>query len=449
MADDRATTDNDEELEQQEGDEFDSFEDELEKTVGEALDEDDDEDDEDDDLDDDDDDLDEDDEDEDGAAEGKGPKRDPETGQFTKKDDEPAAAGAQAATPAADAKPGEVKPDVGAAAAADAKPAAADEKPAAAWQPFAVKADKENVPIPEAHVRRENGFLYVAIPEAQEARFNARISAGIAGERMWRQMGQAMRELEAKKNAPPRKTDIEIEHELLMAMIKPHLPELFDDDRLALYEAQVKAAKLEHQMQYDAAESKRLAEASQPAWEETQASGILNTIGEVIAHFPELQGLTPEQIEEVYSRELLPVKNSVFFRDGEEAFVHSQYIYDRLKSKAEYIKATAKTTTAAPASAEPPKGQAPNNATKPATDAAERFNRGVDAGTKPRTTSVKANREERPSREPNRPARGKRRRSPAAQRARAEEDWRKTSQAYLNSDSLDFDEPDLTDEDEA
>jgi hypothetical protein len=448
------TADNAEDLETTEtetegADSADALEDELTSAVTDALNED-----EDDDLDDDedDDDLDLDDDDEEDLDSG---LDDEDEGEGT----ETAAAADKGAGASADTS----ETDKG-SASADETDASAAGKPAAAaaaadgqpkWETFAVTANREQVPIEEALITKVGEQVYLAIPEKSFARFQQRVQRGVLFERTSRQLEAERRELEARKNAPARKADAEIEAEITLEALKPYLGDIFDEKDLDLLKLRVKDAQRDAKEKFDKEERERVDKANETPWEETQVTGLANVAIEVWQAFPELKdALTEEQLQEVFASELTPVKDALFYKKGDEVVANTQYIYDRLKARAAGKKApaaapaTAATTestkpaSTASASAPAPKGNPGTTATpngKKPVDAAERFNRGVDSNAA-RTTSVKANRNARPAKANTRDTEKRRRRRPEhVEQARAEDNWRKTERKFLNSDSLDID----------
>jgi hypothetical protein len=411
------------------GDAADAFEDEMSNVVTDALNDDDetDEDEEDeDDLD-----LDEDDDLESGLDE----DEEKEEGK-----------GADAGKAADEKDEEEEKPAEG--ADADKPDASAEPK----WEAFSIKADKETLAIEEAQITRAGGNVFIAIPEKQFARFQQRISRGALYERTGRQLESERKELEARKNAPPRKSDAEIEADITLAAIKEHLPDILDERDLALLEARVKLAQKEEGEKYAKLEKEHIEKANETPWEETQVRGLADTAIDIWQSFPELKdALTEEQVQEVFTADLLPVKDALFYRKDKDTLANTQYIYDRLKARATGKTPAGGKKPAAGSTKPATDKSAPNSAAKanpgktatPAkgktADAADRFNRGVDAA--PRTTSVKANRTARPGKAATRDAGSKRRRhSDADENVRAEDNWRKTERNFLSSDSLEFDD---------
>jgi hypothetical protein len=350
-------------------------------------------------------------------------------------------------------KEGETKPDAKPDAAAGA--AAGDKKPAEqaaaapTWEPLSINADKQAVAIDEARISRSNGHVFLAIPEAQYQRFAQRISKGVVGERMSRQLDQGLRQIEALKAAPPMKSDAEIEAALTYDALKPYIAEFLDEKDIKLLEAQITNAKRENRDTYEKTEAERMAKAIEPQWEETQLGLLRGTVVDILKAVPELQGLTREQVEDVLANELLPVKNSLVFREGQEVFGNTEYILARLKARvgaADAVKA-APAAAGAPAPSTTPAtaGTSSTTATKAAANA-ERFNAGVTAGRQVHSTSVKGNRGK-----PRSATRGTRdtvaagrRTTPRDEQVAAEDDLRKTQRRFMNSNSLDI--PDDEDE---
>jgi len=427
---------------------------ELSQSIEDALDVDDDDlDDEDDldddDLEDDDDDVDDDeddddlDDDDDDEGDGAGAEGADAAAAAAPAKDGDAAAGAPAATgaaaAAAAAKPGEAKPGdakAGETKTDAAKPAEGEPK----WEPFSVNVDKQAVPIEEASIQRANGVVYIGMKEEAFSRFQQRISRGVVGERMWRDLQNGLKELEAKRSAPARKSDAEIEAALTYEALKPHLAEFLDDKDIQLLEAKIELAKANAAKEYDKAESDRMAKATETPWEEQQATLLDTAVREIAANNPNL-GLTPDEIEDVLQKELLPVRGALITRDKDGTYGNTQYMFDRLKARA----SSRQTGAAAPAAAAAPSttpakaGNSSTTATSAADKRADRFNRGVDAA--PRTTSLAARRgESRPANGATRRSgrRGGRKLTPQEQRERAEDRFRKKEREYLKSPGLDF-----------
>jgi hypothetical protein len=430
----------------------DAFESELEGVISDALNDEVDDDDEDledvDDLDDDDDDDDEVDDDDLDDELGEGGQPRDEQGKFTKADE--ANAGAKPTDDAAVAKP-----DAAAAAGEEKKPdAAAAETPK--WETLSVNVDKQLVAIDEAKISKANGHLFIAIPEKEGNRFLTRLSRGIVGEKLWRDLHNGLRELDARKNAPPAKSENEVEADVVMELLKPSLGKLYvenekgemvpflDDRDMQLLELKIENAKTKTKTEYATAEAARVAKAAEAPWEEQQIHGLAQQVASLIQNFPDLQSLTKEEIEEVYQRELLPVRNALVYRDEKGSYANTQFMYDRLKDRADRKKAAAATSDPS-ALTQTPQGNSATTAApeqgKTKTDKAERFNRGVDAA-KTRTTSVKANRDDRPrkrnTRDGDERSRRKKARTPREERESAEDEWRRTERAFLNSPDLDF-----------
>ena len=380
-------------------------------------------------------------------------------GKFTKADD---------AKPDAAAAAGDAGTDAAAKPAAGT--AAETQSGEPVWEPFSVNANKEPVAIGEAKITRADGHVYLAIEEKDFPRFQARVSRGIVGEQLYRKLEEGVRELEARKTAPPPPSEAEIEAKLVLDAIKDELPNLLDEKDLEILELRIKNAKHEAQVEYHQQEEARVAQAREPQWDDQQAEGIANTMIGLVQAFPELKGLSREQLEEVYERELLPVRNALYFREGEQLFANTQYMYDRLKARvgsgtpAGSAPATdtpasgkAKDTGAAPSGAAasasnrtPAGGNTAGNSGSTAkpkgnvATSAERFNRGVDAGAKPRSTSVKNNRNGSASAQRTTRAgeRDNRRSTPGTRdrQMAAEDAVRKTTRNWLNSDSLDLED---------
>jgi hypothetical protein len=227
---------------------------------------------------------------------------------------------------------------------------------------------------------------------------------------------------------------------------------LFDAEEIDALEKKVDAQLAQELATYNEAEQKRVAEASAQPWEEEQYSGIASQIHRIRAEDPQLSVLTDEEIKDVYLQELVPVRDALYFREGEQRFANTEYMHARLVARAK-LKGAASASAANPTAGTPAAGSpAAPTAHKPspadassATKKAERFNRGVDHGAQ-RTTNLKARRDTARPRD-QRNTRGERaaagaRRSERETQEQLEDQKRKQTRRFMNSDSLDFDDGD-------
>lgn len=348
--------------------------------------------------------------------------------------DAPADAGAEAA----------VTGENGAPAAGSTTPAAAAPAAAAAaptWEPLTVTADKEKLPIGEAQVTRADGHVLIAVKEDEYNRFQQRMSKGVVAEKIWRQLHEDRQTLEAERAAPQPKSDSEIEAAIILEAVKPHLETLFDERDLEMLELKIENAKTaaarSHGVEREKFFSDRRAEAEaaqQPGEDEQALYGIRDEMMGAVTADSALQGMTETQVKNAFA-ELARVRRAVFWKEGTEWFSNRELIHDTLKRHMAIADA--------PPVSGPPASSAAVPAASPATTQAERFNRGVDSGAKPRTTSLKAKRgtgrprDERPSRNP---TNGKRVQQTDEQ---ANEDkWLASSRKFMSSPGLDFEDDD-------
>lgn len=367
------------------------------------------------------------------------------------------AEGAPAAAAAASAGEGAAP-----AAGSEAAAAAATETTAPAWEPLTVTADKAAVPIEEARILRREGHVYIAVPEPEFARFQARIGRGVVGEKMWRTLNQGLQEVEAERQkvaeerslleAVPRKSEAEIEAEEVLAALKPHLADLLDEKDQELLDKKVKLRVIEEGRAWDERaktwREERQQEAAQQAEaaneEDTALQGIAEVVVTLVESHPELSGMTEAQTKAAY-QELARMRRAVYWREGGEWLANTQLAFDILKR----YKSTSPAVTPAPApaatssataTASGSPSQAPASA---ATTDAARFNRGVESAAGPTTTSVKARRSAGKGRPPEgttRTDRAARRRNPATRDPQmdAEDEYRQMRKNLLRSDTLEF-----------
>jgi hypothetical protein len=363
-----------------------------------------------------------DDDDADGAD---GPQRD-ERGRFAPKADDKPDAAAEA-------------PRAGGSAAPAAAAAAAPAADAAKWETFAVRADKAILPIDEAQVTRANGHVLIAVKENDYNRFTQRIAKGVAAERVWRELHTAKQEVELERNAPRPLSDAEIEAKIIMDEVRPLLAELFDEGQLERLELKVKLAQREakdthvtDRTTYFNTEREKLAAPEREreaaaADERTQLESIASELLSLQQQMPELAGMTKDQIERAFhALAHANYRRAAVWKDGDAWYANHDLMRETLKQHAAAT-ATGGTPGATGHTATAPTGGARTNA--------ERFNTGVNSA--PRTTSLKANRDARPRAQ--RPSRDSGRRRPAPDAAMtAEDEYRRTTRKFMNSNSLEF-----------
>lgn len=361
--------------------------------------------------------------------------------------------------PATDAKP--ATDDAAAKALAGTTPAtaaaapttAATPSPEPAWEPYTVKADRQQVPLEGVMVTRANGHALIALPEAELGRFNARIARGHIAEQVWRQLQTEKQEFELQKSAPQPKSDLEIEAEVTLEAIKPYLTDLLDATQLENLELKVKVAQSNYRAQFDTDERTRREQATAEtrtteqaeAERGTQLEGLATEILNLLEHVPELKslGFTPDEVKAVYA-DLAPVVRGVYWREGDGWFVNRDAIVAKLRAHAA-LRTKAPGTSAAPA----PGTAASATTAAPGTGGtgtshAERFNKGQASAAVPGSTSLKAKRGAPSDTRPQLATAGARntRDDEPSPALKAEENWRKKTRAFLNSNSLDFPDDD-------
>ncbi len=351
---------------------------------------------------------------------------------------------------AADAK----KPD---AAATEAKPAAdtkaadtkaADAPKADGWKPLAIKHGGKMAPVNDVQFSEVGEHLLVTVPKAKAGSLIGLMQRGMDHGNVRSQLARAERRIEAMKSAPKRLSDGEIEAKLTLELLKPHLPALLDETQMELLEAKVKNAIFEENARFEKENGDHQSKLDAPSWEEEQTNGIEREMLGIRARFPELKGLSDDDLGAVYLESVRPVAASVYFKGtGDNAnknFVNTQYLYDRLKARAEW---RARQGGPAPSSDAPKggttttagggTGAAPTASDKRTTEA-ERFNRGQDAA-KPQSTNLKERRGRGRPDKASRRARAAAGRSQEEDRMDAEDALRKTQRAFMNSKSPGFD----------
>jgi hypothetical protein len=391
------------------------------------------------------------------AAAGEKPRDD--KGRFVPKPDAapaPAAGEKPAATATDPAKPANGPAPAAGTAAAPAAAAAAPEPPK--WEKVQVKADKATFDIEEAQLTRANGHHLYAIKDADVPRFQQRLSKGIVAERMWRELNDSVKAIEAERAAPQPKSPEQIEAEVILATLKPRLAELYDDPKdIELLQLRIKEAQRDYQdkfkterIAYDKKIADEAAKATQPEVDQkAQLEGLATTMFQLVDRHPELQGLTREQLQEVYN-ELVPIRKAAYWKEDGQWYADTQLIHSRIAAKKAGTSSQAAASSSAP-SKEPPAAASPSAGTSAAgaagkPDAGERFNAAQDTAAKPRSTNLKLQRDAgRPSETSTTGAtrgNGNGRGSQKTPAQIAEDKARATARRYLSSDTLDFEEPD-------
>ena len=346
------------------------------------------------------------------------------------------------------------------------------------WEPLAVKVDRAIVPLDGAQVTEANGYKLISVKAPEFSRFMQRVQRGHLYERDWRAiqerasaLQQGITDLQAERSAPQQKSDEQIEAEHVLEAVKPFLKEIFDPQSLENLELKIKLAQRDHKESFaterktyfDKLATDRAQEAAKTMTETDvaqQIQGVAATMQEVIGQFPdEFATLQPEQLKAAY-QDLLELQrdfgSNIYWKDPADGqwYKNTQAVYARLKKVAASASAapqSSPTTTASPApgttaagvpqATGAPAGTAPRGSAGSATTA-DRFNRGVDRSARPAApanTSLK-NRRDGSTGTPAPRSRDERTtRGPAKTRAMIHEDeLRAKKNAYLRSNSLDF-----------
>lgn len=346
----------------------------------------------------------------------------------------------------------------GAAATAGAtKDSAAGAAAEQTWEPFAVKVDRAQVPIEEAVISRSNGHTFIAVPDAKFNDFQRRIVRGYAAERAWRGIQereqQLEREREIERNRPKIRTDSEVEADLMLDVLKPHLGDILDEQQLENLQLKVAIAQRDEKAKLATYETESRTKASEAeTTQRAQDEGIATTIVELVEdpkYAAQFAHLTDDDLRGLI-RQLQPVRNALYYRDGDGWVRNTQYMFDRLTelAAARKLGAAASTTTTGArgmtGTTATPSKDGTTAATGTATTRAERLNRAGETAARPTTTSVKAGRTAtatRPSaqrsttgttRQPDK----KDTRTPAM---KAEDRVRTSTRQFMSSDGLDFD----------
>jgi hypothetical protein len=320
------------------------------------------------------------------------------------------------------------------------------EQAAPVFEPLVVRADKTLHPIDEAQVTRANGYHVITIKDEDAPRFMQRMSKGIVGEKIWRDLQTGIKELEQERAAPQAKTDSQIEAEIILATIKDRLGELLEPHEVRNLELEIKLAQRDYKdtyaqerTQFFAAQAEKEQQAQAPEIEQrAQLEGIANALIDLRETQDDLRGLSDAQVEQAFN-ELKTIARAAYWKETDgKWYMDQRLMYDRLK---------AVQAGTASSSAPPSNGQTATASRSPKPDAADRFNKAGNTAARPATpgtTSVKAGRgktdpAQRPSRSPtptttNRPA--KTAAMQAEDRARAQQ------KKFMASDGLDFEDDD-------
>lgn len=365
-----------------------------------------------------------------------------------------------------DAKAGDA-PAAGAAAAKPADAAAAAPEPK--WEPLQITADKALVPIKEAQITRANGYTIISVKDADFPRMQERLGRAHLFERhrqaieeRTRTLAQGVKDLEAERAAPQAKSDEEIAAAMIVETIGDRLAEVLEPHelenlklRIQIAQKDGKDASAKARKEYFDGLAAKEREANAPLEEqETQLKGVADTLFGVLARHKEALGTFDDaDLRAVYD-ELTQMARAVYWKEKDGWYHNTQVVFDALKRRKDAVAArTAAGTTGAPptngnTAAGGPTAAAAGDAKggKDKAAAAERFNRNVDSGARPRTTSVKDARDtsrpraERNTRELAGAGAGRGGKKTAEQQA--EDDVRKSSRKWLRSDTLDIEDDD-------
>lgn len=358
-------------------------------------------------------------------------------------------------------KKGEPKPGEKRGAGAAAKPGEAEAAAAAAapkWEKLAVSVDKALYPIDEAVVTKHGDHMMIAVKATDFPRFQQRMQRGVVADRMWRQINDAVNEIEEKraleKDAPQPKGDKEIEAEVILEYLNEKDPttgqtllsQIADPKDLKWLADRVKRRQLEHKDEFAKTrgefvtkrQEERAAQAETAGEGEVQLRGMAKVLmdmtseeggypAEVVAVFKDA---TPDELKKIYGA-LVPLRRSLYWKEGKEWYADTQLMLNTAKQELAKIRQ----------SATPGKPGTPAAKVDPKTARAERLNKGQET----QSTSLKNKRAPlRPSDSSGHP----RKPAPASEktahtRARdAEDTYRKKTRDYLNSDGFDLPDDD-------
>lgn len=250
------------------------------------------------------------------------PPRD-ETGRFAKKAVDAPAGDALPAKPSA-AQPAAIETPVVPAASAPQ------------WSPLVVTADREQVPIDGAHILRENGHAMIVVPDAKLGRVQELLSRGIHSEKTRRQFDEERKTFAAERAKPQPPSDAEIEAKVVLEILKPRLPELFDEAGLEWLADKVSLAKYTAEKEHATKITAQQTETQQTETLERQKTeGLANAMVQVwTAHKAQLPGLTDDDVRKAYAK-LTPFKNSLYTQENGEWFVNSEALFAELKERSE------------------------------------------------------------------------------------------------------------------
>lgn len=311
------------------------------------------------------------------------------------------------------------------------------------WEPLAVRADKDIVPIEGAHVARADGRVVMTMPEKEYGQLQAMIGRGHVAQKVWHQLDAERKQFDAEKSAPQPRSDAEIEAVMTLEILKPYLGELLTADQVRALDAEIKLAKIEEKGTFETKRKEAIANSTRAEDDAKQeVLGIANQILTIVADVPELQQLTRGEAQEVLA-DLAQIKRAVYWKDGDQWMANNEVIHAALKRKL----ASRSAAAPAPAAGTPNTGTgAPSKehtaapVTDPAIARAELENKGHNTAAKPApSTSLKNGRQTgdaRPSKENTRSSRDADRSPTRSKEQTAEDDWRKTRHEVMRSNTL-------------
>ncbi len=214
------------------------------------------------------------------------------------------------------------------------------------FAPFSITVDKQTVPIPGVESVSADGHTMLVYADAQAERVQQLLGRGVMYEKTEARtqeraqlLTQWQQHLQEQANAPRPPTDDEIEAKVILEVLKPKLPDLFNEAELAWLNDKVRLAKFEQQGQFRDAATAQQSQTQEAAQTDQFHSMQLAAWIDNLSKLPEYKGLIGDEEKSEIFDLILPTKGSFFQVMNEKAPLNQRYGFhdDWLKKQLDFV----------------------------------------------------------------------------------------------------------------
>lgn len=238
-------------------------------------------------------------------------------------------------TKTADSAPDDAPPaDAATAAATSPEGQATDanqQPPAPAWEPYAVTEDRQTVtPIPSAQVLRENGYVMVAMPEADYVQHQRLVSRGVRYDKVYQQVRQLEQQVSAPKPPSENETAATVVLEYLQKLESgdPEIAELVAANPKLFFREMMREAQLRHftaaQQHTEVVQQHQQTAQQAEEAEHYQTTGLEQVMESIVQRDPAFGVLSPADRQTVYADLLYPIRDRLIYRDESGEWVANE-----------------------------------------------------------------------------------------------------------------------------